>query len=139
MSQGGILVMFVDEAALTEALDRLRPIGLEELRTYTPKPLELEAARSPLPLIVLVSGVAGAALAFGMQFYATTISYPLDIGGRPENSWPAYIPITFEVGVLFAVLAGIFGYFIINRMPRLYEPIDELVSIREAMRDGWLI
>ena len=135
----GILVMFANERALCRALEQLTPLRLPELRTYTPKPLELGPAHSPLPVIVLIAGLLGAVAGFAMEVYANTLSYPLNIGGRPQNSWPAFIPIAFELGILTAVLAGVVGYFVINRLPRLYDRIDELEGMREAMGNGWLV
>jgi len=133
----GLLLAFASEPELRAALARLRGASLGEIETYTPKPLD--AGTSIMPSLVLAGGVLGAVASFCLQSYATTIAYPLNIGGRPDLSWPSFIPIAFENGVLVAVLAGFVGYLAVNRMPRLYDPVDECTALRRAMRDHWCL
>jgi len=132
-----VVASFPTEADLRRALPALRSLG--QVETYTPKPLEDEDEPSILPLLVLIGGLIGIATGFGVQVYANTIGYPLDIGGRPNFSWPAFVPITFEIGVLGAILTGFVGYFLINGLPRLYDPVDEVPLMRDATRDRWCV
>ena len=135
----GLLAGFDSPHDLLHALGRLREARIEVLETYTPAPLEEEAHRSPLPLAMFVTGIAGFVGCFLLMTYADVYAYPLDIGGRPTFAWPAFVPIAFEVGVLCAMVIGFFGYFTICRMPQLYDPVDECESFRRASRDGWFV
>jgi len=133
----GVLATFATERELVAALPPLRAAALGTIETYTPKPIE--TGTSILPMLILLAGVLGATASFLLQSYGDTVAYPLDIGGRPNFSWPAFIPIAFENGILAAVLVGFFGFLAVNRMPRLYEPVDECPSIRRAARDMWCV
>jgi hypothetical protein len=135
-----LVASFASESSLTEALPRLRSAAMGPVETYTPKALEDPGQRpSILPLVVLVAGMLGAGIGFWMQAYANVSGYPIDIGGRPAFSWPAFVPIAFEIGILSAMLAGFFGFLVVNRLPRLYDPIDEADLMRGASRDRWCV
>lgn len=128
---------FTSEAGLKAALPRLHEAGFHKLETYTPT--ALEEGGSILPLIILIAGILGCAGGFLMQCYATMVSYPLNIGGRPDFSWPAFVPIAFEIGLMAAMITGFLGYFILNHLPHLYDPIDEAALIRQASIDRWCV
>ncbi len=124
----GILAQFATPAALYHACERVRDAGFTRWDAHTPFPVHgLEGAmgirRSPLPWIVLVTGLTGAALGFVLQWWVHTTAYPLVISGKPYNSWPAFIPITFELGVLFASLGAVFGMLGLNRLPMHHHPL----------------
>lgn len=133
----GLLAGFGSEADMREAGHRLREAGLGRVETHAPKPGQDSA--SLLPLAMLAGGVGGATFFFLLQVYATTLSYPVDIGGRPDFGWPAFVPMAFEGGMLCAVLSGFVGYLIANRLPRLYAPVDEAPAFRRASRDLFFV
>lgn len=134
-----IVAMFDREAGLAHALERLRAARVGPIETYTPAPLKGEDTSSPIPVVILLAGLLGAAASFGLQTYSFTVAYPFRIGGRPDFAWASFIPNAFENAVLVAVAAGFLAFFVINRMPRLYDPVDEAPSLRAASGDGWFL
>jgi len=134
----GVVAGFGTETAMEQAFARLRAAGIET-ETYTPRAPEQVSGRSLIPLLMLVGGLGGAAGFFFLQCYALIFNYPFDTGGRSLLAWPDFIPLTFEGGILFAMAAGFFGYLAANRLPHLYDPIDEVDGFREASRDTWFV
>ena len=135
----GLLAAFPSEQALESALAELRRHVLAHIETHTPRPMEADPPRSMLPMVILLAGLLGAFGTFALEAYGTMASYPFDIGRRPWFSWPAYVPMAFEMGALAAVAAGFFGFLIVNRLPHLYDPVDESPTFRRASRDAFFV
>jgi len=140
-----VLGEFGEEKALLEAARTLRAKGVAGLDLHSPYPLHgaeeaLGLRRSTVPLVALVAGVIGAASGYLLQWWTVGVDWPLNVGNRPPHSPPAFIPVTFELGVLFASLAIfvglLFAYF---AFPRVHHPVFEVDAFRSASIDGlWL-
>lgn len=140
----GILAEFATPADLYHACERVRDAGFTRWDAHTPFPVHgLESAmglrRSPLPWIVLVLGLAGAGLGFLLQWWVHTDAYPLVISGKPFNAWPAFIPITFEVAILFAALGAVFGMLGLNRLPMHHHPLFRSTVFERVTDDAFFI
>jgi len=137
----GLLAAFVTEKSFRNALRNLREAGCVQLEAYTPYPVEpcvLPGATTPMAWIMLLAGVAGASGGFFLQWFATR-DYPLNVGGRPLNSWPSFVPITFELTVLTAALAGVIAFFCLAGFPRLHHPVFSDPRFKRASQDRFFI
>jgi hypothetical protein len=140
----GILAEFATPADLYHACERVRDSGFTRWDAHTPFPVHgLEKAmglgRSPLPWIVLVMGLTGAGLGFALQAWVHMSAYPLVISGKPYFSWPAFIPVTFELAVLFGALGAVFGMFALNRLPMLHHPLFQSKLFERVSDDSFFI
>lgn len=124
----GLLAKFERQEDLISAAERTYAIGYRKFDAYSPYPVAdlaraMHLKSSPLPFFILAGGLAGGIGGFLLMTFATVIDYPMNIGGRPLFSWPAYIPITFELVVLLGALTGVLGLFAFTRFPEPYHPV----------------
>jgi hypothetical protein len=141
----GVIGVFDTREAVRSAARRLRESGFRAFEAYTPYPVEgLSDIIHPgpkrfLPLLMFGAAILGAAWGYWIQYWGEAVNYPLNVGGRPYNSWPAFIVSTFEVMVLIAMTAGFFGLLAKSRLTRLYHPIFEAKGFERASRDRFII
>ena len=135
---------FTNPSDLVAAARRTYEAGYRRINGYSPYPIEeLDEAigftRTTLPLIVLIGGILGGLGGFFMQYWMEVIDYPLNVGGKPFNSWPAFIPITFECTVLVAAFAAVLGMLVLNKLPQPYHPVFNAPNFALATRDKFFL
>lgn len=140
----GVMAEFTESSALLHAAEHLRDAGYTKVEAYTPIPVHgLDAAighkPSRLPWLVLAGGLTGAIGFFGFMTWVNVIDYPMNVGGRPNFSWPAFIPITFEGMILFSAFAAVFGLFIFSGLPSHYHPVFNAPGFERATTDGFFL
>lgn len=140
----GALGQFKSPADLYHACEKVRDAGFTRWDAHTPFPVHgLDKAmglpQSRLPWIVLGAGLTGASLAFWMQTWMSAIDYPLIISGKPYWSWQAFIPVTFEVGILFAAFGAVFGMLALNKLPMLWHPLFRSRPFDRVTDDAFFI
>jgi hypothetical protein len=142
--KGWVVGEFATPQAMLDAVRRLRELGYPNLDTHTPYPVEgtseaLGLSSSRVPLLTLIGGLGGATLGYLLQWFCNAWDWPLNVGGRPPHSPPAFVPITFEVGVLLGGFGAFFGSLALMGLPRPHHPIFELDAFQSAAIDHFWV
>src|SRR5690242_626597 len=140
----GLMAEFENPADLIKAAERTYAEGYRKIDAYTPFPIEEVADaigfhRSGVPLVVLIGGILGGLSGYLLQYWVAAINYPINIGGRPLNSWPAFIVVTFEMTILFAGLSAVFGMLALNGLPMPYHPVFNVPRFALASKDRFFL
>lgn len=140
----GILAEFATPDSLLEAGRSAYAAGYRRMDGYSPLPIEglseaLGFHQTKLPYVVLIGGITGAIAGFGLQYWTSVIDYPLNVGGRPYNSWPAFVPVTFETTILFAALTAVLGMLAMNGLPTPYHPVFNVPRFALATRNRFFL
>ena len=139
----GVLAEYQSGETLLAAIAAAQAAGFTKLEAYTPLPMHdvghALGHENDLPKYVLGGGCFGAVVGFGMQYFAAAIHYPINVGGRPLNSWPSFIPITFELTILCAALTAVLGMLALNGLPRPHHPVFSVPGFELASRDRFFL
>jgi ActD protein len=140
----GLMAEFDDPKALVAATHRAHAEGYRRMDAYSPYPIEelheaLGGHHTRLPLIVLLGGVFGCLGGYSLEYWVSAIAYPINVGGRPYHSWPAFIPVTFECTILVAALSAVLGMLALNRLPMPYHPVFNVPRFALASRNRFFL
>jgi hypothetical protein len=140
----GLMAEFDDPDDLVEATQHAYDRGYRMMEAYSPFPVDgladaLGFHHTKLPAVVLTGGLAGGIGGFFMQWFSAVVHYPINVGGRPFNSWPAFIPITFEMTILGAALSAVLGMLAFNGLPRPHHPVFNVPSFALASRNRFFL
>jgi hypothetical protein len=140
----GVMGEFETPEQLMAAAKKARDAGYKHIDAYTPFPIEglseaIGFRWTAVPLITLIGGLGGGLTGFGLQYWCSAISYPMNIAGRPLNSWPAFIPVTFELTVLGASIFAVVGMIALNKLPQPYHPVFNVERFAKASTDRFFL
>jgi Protein of unknown function (DUF3341) len=140
----GVMAEFDNPTSLVHAAKAAYDAGYRQMDTYTPYPLEeaMEATgvhHNRVSLITLIGAMLGMIGGYSLEYWVSAINYPVNAGGKPFHSWPAFIPVTFECTVLGASLAAVFGMLILNGLPQPYHPVFNAPNFVRASKDRFFL
>lgn len=140
----GLMAEFETPEDVLHAAQSASDQGYRKLDAYTPFPVEgLNEAigfhKNEMPLLVLLGGICGGVGGYLLQTYAMVWDYPMNIGGRPLHSWPSYVPVTFELTILCAGIAAVFGMLALNGLPMPYHPVFNVDRFALASRSRFFL
>jgi len=140
----GVMAEFDSGQELVDAARKTMAQGFTKVEAYSPVPIEelndiIHKTRTVLPKLVLAGGLTGMASGFGLQYWASVIEYPMNIGGRPEASWPTFIIPSYELTILFAALTAAIGMIVLNGLPQPYHPVFNVDRFSMASSDKFFL
>src|SRR5579862_6900519 len=140
----GVMGEFSTPEELVAATKKAREAGYKHVEAYSPFPVEglAEAVGfrwTAVPLLTLIGGIGGGLTGFGLQYWVAAITYPLNVGGRPLNSWPAFIPVTFELTILGASIFAVLGMLALNKLPQPHHPVFSVRRFSSASNDRFYL
>jgi hypothetical protein len=140
----GLMAEFDDPSALVAAAKRTYEAGYRNIDAFSPYPIEevweaIGQHDRRLSLIVLIGGLTGLLVGFGLQEWVHQVAYPINIAGKPLNSWPQFVPVMFELTILFASLSAVIGMIVLNGLPQPYHPVFNVPRFEHASRDKFFL
>ncbi len=140
----GAIAEFAEAGALVAAVRAARAAGWSRLDAHAPHPVPeaaeaLGARAAPVAWIAIAAGIFGATTAYGTEWYLSVHDYPLNVGGRPLDAWPVFLPAAYIVGVLWAAAAALLGMLRLNRLPRLHHPVFHARGFHRASQDRYFL